>query len=158
MVVVIEVVVLLQDEVIEVTALQKVVIVEVHHQADTKVVNDVRVRIVHHAVRVDTKEVDLVAIVVTDEDIEMGQMVHLVHHVVITQIVHVHQEVNNKSLAKILNILYTVSNDSIFMPRSLLREHIKTFFFQAKSSTYWEKIKKLPMLLKYVIGIFFVLF
>lgn len=44
------------------------------------------------------------------------------------------------------------------MPRRLLKEHIKTIFAETKKSPYWEKIKKLPVIMRYIVGIFFMLF
>ena len=39
------------------------------------------------------------------------------------------------------------------MPRRLLVEHIRTLFSEAKHSPYWERVKKLPIILRYIIGI-----
>lgn len=44
------------------------------------------------------------------------------------------------------------------MPRRLLAEHIRTLFSEAKASPYWEKIKKLPIVLRYIVGVFLILF
>ena len=44
------------------------------------------------------------------------------------------------------------------MPRRLLKEHVKTIFSYTKKSPYWDKVKKLPIVLKYIVGIFFILF
>lgn len=44
------------------------------------------------------------------------------------------------------------------MARRLLKEHIKILFAETKKSPYWEKIKKLPLILRYTVGIFFMLF
>lgn len=44
------------------------------------------------------------------------------------------------------------------MPRRLLIEHIKMLFIETKKSPYWEKIKKLPIIMRYIVGIFLVFF
>jgi hypothetical protein len=44
------------------------------------------------------------------------------------------------------------------MARRLLKEHIKILFAETKKSPYWEKIKKLPVTLRYLVGVFLMLF
>jgi hypothetical protein len=44
------------------------------------------------------------------------------------------------------------------MARRLLIRHIKKLFLETKKSPYWEKIKKLPIVLRYTLALVFVLF
>jgi hypothetical protein len=98
--------------------------------------------------RVDrTEALDIVVLrVEAMEVMHSATMVDLVHLAVSTQIVHVHHAENNRLQKNQQSNILGISS-IFFMVRRILIIRIKTLFAETKKSPYWEKIKKLPIVL-----------
>jgi hypothetical protein len=109
--------------------------------------------------RVDrTEALDIVVLrVEAMEVMHSATMVDLVHLAVSTQIVHVHHAENNRLQKNQQSNILGISS-IFFMVRRILIIRIKTLFAETKKSPYWEKIKKLPIVLRYTLALVFVLF